>query len=61
MVERDILIRQVMGVLRMGVVIEGPVKNIRGNWQCTLGRFAAGIEVHVVVAIEGGLLIITAY
>lgn len=61
MEERGILIRQVMNVLRMGVVVEGPARNIRGNWQCTLRRFAAGTEVHVAVAIEDGVLIITVY
>jgi hypothetical protein len=59
--ERGILIRQVMTVLRMGVVAEGPSLNIRGNWQCTLRRLAAGVEVYVAVALEDGVLIITVY
>lgn len=61
MAERGILIRQVMTALRMGVIVEGPAQNMRGNWQCTLRRFAAGMEVHVAVAIEDGVLIITVY
>lgn len=61
MVERGILIRQVVTVLRHGVIVEGPALNIRGNWQCTLRRVAAGEEIHVAVAIEDGVLIITVY
>lgn len=61
MAERGILIRQVLAVLRMGVIAEGPSLNIRGNWQCTLRRFAAGADVHVVVAIEDGILILTVF
>ena len=59
--ERGILIRQALTVLRMGIVVEGPAQNIRGNWQCTLRRFAAGAEIHVAVAIENDVLIITVY
>ncbi len=61
MAERGILLRQVIAVLRAGIVDEGPVLNIRGNWQCTLRREAAGMKVHVAVAIEDGVLILTVY
>jgi hypothetical protein len=61
MAERGILIRQVMSALRLGVIAEGPALNVRGNWQCTLRRLAAGAEIHVAVAIEDGVLILTVY
>ena len=61
MAQRKILIRQVLTVLRGGVIIEGPALNIHGNWQCTLRHFAAGNEVQVAAAIEQGVLVITVY
>ena len=59
--ERGILLRQVIAVVRTGVIDEGPALNIRGNWQCTLRGRAAGMEVHVAVVIEDGVLILTVY
>jgi len=36
-----VLFRQALTVLRRIIVIEGPLRNIHGNWYYTLGGIAA--------------------
>jgi hypothetical protein len=53
---------QVYRCLRHGTIIEGPYKDIKGSWKCTLAHFTAGDNVKVVVAFESQecLVVITA-
>ena len=52
MKERRISTNQVLTVLRQGVIIEGPARGVRANWECTVEYFVAGDRITVVVAIE---------
>lgn len=61
MTQGGVLFRQALTVLRCIIVIEGPLRNIHGNWHCTLGGIAAGAEVRVDVALESGIPVITVY
>lgn len=61
--KRKITRRQIMTCLQKGRVTEGPSKNIHGNWQVNVSRFAAGEGVTCVVAIEldEQLIVITVF
>jgi hypothetical protein len=61
--QRGITRRQMERCVQMGTITEGPLFNLKGNWQVNLYRHAAGEEVTCVVAIEwpSRLLIISAF
>jgi hypothetical protein len=65
--QRKIMPTQVLKCLKRGAIIEGPARDIKGNWRCTLNWRHAGDEVSVVVAIKHDhnmrrkLLVITAF
>ncbi len=61
--KRKISRRQIMTCLQKGRVTEGPFRNIHGNWQVNVSRFAAGEEITCVVAIEldRQLIVITVF
>ena len=52
MVQRRILLTQVLQVLNGGKVVEPAHRNIHGNWQCTLERLVAGDRIKIVAALE---------
>lgn len=52
---------QVLHVLRVGVVEEGPALDIRGNWKATLLGMAAGERVRVAAVLHEGVVVITVY
>lgn len=59
--KRHITPGQVFACLRLGVIIEGPSLDMKGNWRCTMYRLAAGEEVKVVVSLltAANLIVIT--
>ena len=59
---RTITPPQVIDVLRLGSIVEGPALDAYGCWKCTMRRFAAGETTHVAVALcDSELVVITAY
>lgn len=66
MVERQISRSQVERCLEHGIVIEGPYRDVYGNWKMTLELLTAGDLIRVVAVLDQddqGLLclIITTY
>jgi hypothetical protein len=60
MKQRRITRTQALTCLREGSIVEGPYRDIRGDWRCTVEKFVAGDSVQVVVVIEiSELLVIT--
>lgn len=55
--------RQIELCVQKGVITEGPFRNIRGNWQVTMCRRAAGEELKCAVVIEWAtnVVVISAY
>jgi hypothetical protein len=62
MKERNITQSQVFRCLKRGYIIEGPAKEINGNWRMVLETCSAGDRIRVVAEIEedknGNLLIV---
>ena len=54
MAERQINMRQILEVLRSGIVVSGPTLDPHGDWRIKLRRLVAGKRVQVVVAIGKG-------
>lgn len=52
MKERNILRKHVDVCLQKGHVVEPVHLNMHGNWQATMARRVAGMDVNVVVAVE---------
>jgi len=53
--ERDVTIREVLNVLAAGHEVEGPYRDIKGDWKCTFAGNSAGAGVQVVaVLVEQG-------
>jgi hypothetical protein len=61
MAERQITRPMIVRVLRIGVIVEGPTQDIRGDWQCTMRRFGAGQELHVSLVTRGKIVVITVF
>ncbi len=55
--KRKISWDQVIKVLQLGMITEGPYEDIKGCWRCKMERFAAGENVRVVVSICGDELV----
>ena len=55
--------RQIELCVQKGSITEGPFVNVKGNWQVSLFRHAAGEEMTCVVAIDwpSGLIIVTVF
>jgi len=49
--ERGISIRQVTDVLKAGHEVEGPFRDISGDWKCTYAGNSAGNGVRVVAVL----------
>jgi len=49
--ERKVTIRQVTDVLKAGHEVEGPFRDIAGDWKCTYAGNSAGIGVQVVAVL----------
>lgn len=49
MAKAEVSMRQVIGTLRHGAVVENPARNEHGDWVCALRHRAGGRVVHVVV------------
>jgi hypothetical protein len=53
---------EIIKVLQMGAIIEGPALDQKGCWRCSMERYAAGEEVKVVVSIcDDTLVVITTF
>lgn len=50
--KRKVTRTQVIRCLRNGHAIEGPSRDIKGNWKLTLEVFSAGETLKVVVALD---------
>jgi hypothetical protein len=62
MLKRRITWQEIINVLQMGLITEGPYLDIKGCWRCNLQRFGAGRNLTVVVAISADkLIVITAF
>lgn len=62
MLRRQITWQEIIKVLQLGIITEGPYLDIKGSWRCTVERFGAGRTVRVVVAINlDRLVVITAF
>jgi hypothetical protein len=62
MKQRKISWNEVLKVLQMGGLMEGPAIDQKGGWRCTVQRFAAGEKISVVVSIyDDGLVVITTF
>ena len=66
MIERNITRHQVLRCLKHGNIIEGPCRNINGNWQLSIHVFSAGENITVVAALNKDksgnyIIVITAY
>lgn len=60
--QRHITPLDVPNLLHCGGITEGPARDLRGCWRCTMRRFAAGENLSVAVAIcDMSLVIITVY
>lgn len=64
--KRRISLTQVLEVLRVGSITEGPAPSVKGNWECVVERFVAGDAIAVVAAIElderrQPIIVVTAY
>lgn len=66
MIERKITRTQILRCLINGRIIEGPYRDIRGNWKVTIESFSAGEPITVAAVIDRDsigelILIVTAY
>lgn len=64
MEEREIDTVQVLRIIERGSIIEGPTKDIRGDWECKLHGLSAGQRLTVCVAIRRSgrsVIIVTVY
>lgn len=61
--QRRILPTQVLGCLGRGRIVEGPARDLHGNWTCRVAGRAEGRSLSVAVAIElpDGVVVITAF
>ena len=49
MAEAGIAMRQVIATLRLGAVVENPVRTEKGDWICVLRRRSGGLQVLVEI------------
>ena len=53
--ERDVIIGEVLSVLQAGYEVEGPIREISGDWSCKFAGNSALTGLHVVaVLVEQG-------
>lgn len=66
MKQRNITRLQVIKSLQRGLIIEGPVRDVKGNWNLTIQAITSGDEINVVAAIDSDsegnyIIVITTY
>ena len=61
MPERDITMRQVLDCLRNGIITEGPVIDIKGNWKMNVYRQADDLTCAVAIEWRSRLIVITTF
>jgi hypothetical protein len=61
MPDRGITMRQVLDCLRKGVIIEGPMIDVYGNWKMDIYRQADNLTCAVAIEWRTHLIIITVY
>lgn len=65
MKEREINLTQVLRVLRIGTVFDGPTDNqLENNWECGMKGFSAGETIGLRIGIERdktGVTVITVF
>lgn len=64
--KRHITRTQVLRCLSHGNIVEGPYRDIKGNWKMTVEMFSAGETLSVVAALDRDtsgemIIVITAY
>lgn len=59
MVQREHTDEDVLGALLKGGIDEGPFFNAKGNWQATIYRRYADLEIKVVAVLDDGVIVIT--
>lgn len=52
MVERGITNRQIMKCIEHGYVVEGPYRDIYGNWKMTMETISAGDRISTVAVLD---------
>lgn len=51
MFERHVSVPEVLAALRRGRIVEGPARDARGHWRCSLAHAQRGRELTVAVAL----------
>ncbi len=51
MFERHVSVPEVLATLRRGRIMEGPARDVRGDWRCSIAHTQRGRELIVAVAL----------
>jgi Domain of unknown function (DUF4258) len=61
--QRKVTPKEVLDCLLLGVIVEGPALNLKGDWELALQRMGGGRRLRVAIAIDvpKRVIVITVY